>query len=318
MLCCHWDADGVTSGAMIYHLIRDIVGSVSTISKGKRFVIEKEDIDDDCDVVICVDIQPGDIFDKKIVYIDHHPADFLDKCDYVLHDDQRQSCSLLIYQDLIEDKSNPYFIFLALLGYFGDQGKRDNIPKELYVNAMNFIPDLMVKRNSYFGDGYYLEIEKYVSAMNVGKRMHWGGDIPLELLKCIDCPEPFIYNTHPIAQQLQEYKKVLRVHYDQNYEMNEVNGIHVVVLQSDKNIQGVIAARQMKDKPILVLNQLDGEMIGSMRVPDDLSFDAGKFLDSFNGKVDSYIGGGHEKAGGFTVELKEFKNFMSLLNPEEE
>ncbi|MAG78322.1 hypothetical protein CL616_03070 [archaeon] len=313
MLCCHWDADGVSSGGIIYHLIRDWVGSVITISKGKRFVIEKEDIDEDCDVVICVDIQPGDIFDKKVVYIDHHPADFLDKCDYVLHDEKRQSCSLLIYQDLLKDKSNPYFIFLSLLGYFGDQGKRDEIPKDLYVNAMNFIPDLMVKRNSYYSEGYYLEIEKYVSALNVGKRMHWKGDVPLELLKCIDCYKPFIYNTHPLAKQLQDYKKELRNHYEKDYEVNEVNGFDVVVLQCDNNIQGVIAARNMKGKPIIVINQKEGEMIGSMRVPDDMDFDAGKFLDSFNGKIESYIGGGHEKAGGFTVSLSDFNRWVEML-----
>ncbi len=311
-LCCHWDADGVTSGAMIYHLIRDEVKELTTISKGKRFVIEPEDLGD-VDVVICVDIQPGDIFDKKVVYIDHHPADFLAKCDYVLHDEHRQSCSLLIYQDLLEDKTNPYFIFLALLGYFGDQGKRDHIPKELYVNAMNFIPELMIKRNSYYGDGHYLDIEKYVSALNTGKRMHWKGDIPLELLKCIDSFEPFIHNLHPLAKQLQSYKLQLREHYNKQYEINEVNGFDIVILQCENNIQGVIAARNMKNKPIIVLNQMDGEMIGSMRVPDEMDFDAGKFLDKFNGKIESYIGGGHEKAGGFTVKLKEFNQWVEML-----
>jgi len=312
-LCCHWDADGVTSGAMIYHLIREEVSEIRTLSKGKKFSVDKEDVEDDIDVVICVDIQPGDIFDKKIVYIDHHPADFLDKCDYVLHDDQRQSCSLLIYQDLLEEKSNPYYIFLSLLGYFGDGGNREKIPKDLYTNAMNFIPEMMIKRNSYYSDGYYLEIEKYVSALNTGKRKNWNGDIPLELLKTIETYEPFVYNVHPLAKQLQEYKLELRDYYSQKYEINEINGVDVVVLQSDKNIQGVIAARNMKGKPILVINQLDGEMIGSMRVPDELDFDAGKFLESFNDKIDNYLGGGHEKAGGFTMKIENFNKFIELM-----
>jgi len=311
-LCCHWDADGVSSGALIYHIIKDEVESLTTISKGKKFIIDKEDIGDE-EVIICVDIQPGDIFDRQIVYIDHHPADFQNKCAFSLHDDQAQSCSLLIYQKLLKDKTNPYFIFLTLLGYFGDQGKKENIPKDLLINANNFIPDLMVKRQSYYSDGYYLDIEKYVSMLNVGKRKNWCGDIPLELLKCIDTYEPMVYNTHPIAQQLQDYKKELRDLYSEKHEIKEVGFIDVIILSSDKNIQGVIAARNIKNKPILVVNQLDNEMIGSMRVPDDMDFDAGKFLDSFNDKIPSYLGGGHEKAGGFTMDLKEFNDLIELI-----
>ncbi|MFH1972700.1 MAG: DHH family phosphoesterase [archaeon] len=311
-LCCHWDADGVSSGALIYHIIKDEVESITTISKGKKFIIEKEDIGDE-EVIICVDIQPGDIFDRQIIYIDHHPSDLTKKYSFLLHDEQSQSCSLLIYQKLITDKTNPYFIFLTLLGYFGDQGKKENIPKELKINANNFIPDLMVKKQSYYDDGNYLEIEKYVSMLNTGKRKNWSGDIPLELLKCIETYEPMIYNLHPIAQQLQDYKKELRDLYSKKHEIKEINGIDIVILSSDKNIQGVIAARNIKNKPILVVNQLNNEMIGSMRVPDNLDFNAGKFLDSFNGKLPSYLGGGHEKAGGFTLDIKEFNDLIELI-----
>lgn len=312
-LCCHWDADGVSSGAMIYHLIRN-EADIKTISKGKPFLIEKKDINNDTEIIICVDIQPAmDLFDRKIVYIDHHPADFLDRCEFALYDEKARSCSLLIYEKLLKNKIDPYFIFLTLLGYFGDGGKREDIPKELLVNAQNFIPELMIKKDSFYSNNFYYEIEKYVSLLNTGKRRNWNGDIPLELLKCIDCYEPLVYNLHPLSQQLQDYKKELRVYYDQNFEIKELNNMDIVILSSDRNIQGVIAAKKMRRRPIIVVNQLNGEVIGSMRVPDNVEFDAGKFLENFNGKIEGFLGGGHEKAGGFTMRIEEFEKFIEKL-----
>jgi len=50
-----------------------------------------------------------------------------------------------------------------------------------------------------------------------------------------------------------------------------------------------------------------------MRVPDSLDFDAGSFLNQFNGKIDSLTGGGHEKAGGVTLHPDDFDDFLDLL-----
>ena len=38
-LATHWDADGITSGSMIYHLIKGKSKRVRTISKGEVFLI---------------------------------------------------------------------------------------------------------------------------------------------------------------------------------------------------------------------------------------------------------------------------------------
>ena len=200
-IAAHWDADGVASAALIYHLIKPHAKDINTTSKGLVFQVFEEDIKGDYDLVICVDIHPSQELDpQKVIYIDHHPSEnnnFL----LTIHDDTSQSCSLLVWQELLHDTNNPYFIFLTLVGYFGDNGNRESIPPELQVKAQkllktktrNGIHDLMEKKNSYYSKGYYYEIEKYVSYLNTGKRMHWSGNIPLELFKNIDSYQPFIY-----------------------------------------------------------------------------------------------------------------------------
>ncbi len=317
-LCTHWDADGVTSGALIYHLIKNYAKKVHTLSKGKPFMIEAGDVRGDAEVIICTDIQPSEEIhnlpsNPKIVYIDHHPTEDVSKFDLVMHDPDIQSCSLLIYEKLFKGTKDPFTIFLVLQGYFGDGGKNDDIPAELHVVANEIMPEMMVKKQSYYSDGYYLEMQKYTSLLNVGKRMHWEGTLPLEMLKIADSYHEIVANVNPIAQELYTFKANLREAYDQKIDLKEINGFNVALITDPRNIQGVLAARYMDGKPIMILNTLDGEVIGSFRVPDDLDFDAGAFLGSFNGKIESYLGGGHEKAGGFTLSSEDLPNFISLL-----
>ena len=313
-LCCHWDADGVTSGALLYHIIKDHCTIVKTLSKGKPFIIEPNDLIDEAEIVVCADIHPSEeILNRNVIYVDHHPSNIIDKCLLAIHDEHIQSCSILIYDKLVKNKSNPYYVFLALLGYFGDAGDKEKIPEVLRVNAMNQIPELMEKNKSYFSDDYYLTIQKYVSALNTGKRKNWCGNIPLELLKCISSHEPFIYNGHPLAQTLQGYRRELRDLYSKEYKIEDYGKYDIVQIECPQNIQGVIAAQKIKNKPIIVMNKLDGEIIGSMRVPDDLDFDAGKFLDTFNGKIPTFLGGGHTKAGGFSFVEEHLDAFLNLL-----
>lgn len=321
-LATHWDADGISSGAIIYHLIRDHVKSISTISKGEPFLVSQEDVKGDPDVIICTDIHASEELDRaKVIYIDHHPVD--NKEDYLMcvHDEKEQSCSLLVWKEFLQDLRNPYFIFLTMLGYFGDRGDREQIPVDLQVLANDLLKiktsfgehNLMEKKQSYYDDGYYYEIERFVSALNTGKRMNWRGDIPLELLKCIDDFKPFIYYYHPLAQQLKEYKFQLRELYSTKISIKDGGEIQYALINSDKNIQGVLCAKNMKDKPLMVINRREDKAVASMRVPDDLNFDAGSFLETFNDKIDSFIGGGHEKAAGLTMDYNDLDLFLELL-----
>ncbi len=323
MLVCHYDADGVTSGAMIYHLIKDYAKEINTLSKGLVFRVEPEDIEGDPDVIITVDIKPSTELDlSKVAYIDHHPMQegeegFL----FSLHDDQSQSCSLLIWKELMPLTNDPYMIFLTLLGYFGDGGKIEDIPLDLEikanellkVNTSRGVHNLMERKSSRFSSGDYLEIQRYVSAINTGKRMHWHGNVPLELLKNIKDFKQFIYNIHPLAQQLQEYRYQLRSLYDREIDLQDTGKVQYATIECEQNIQGVLCARHMNDKPIIVFNKYNGMIIASMRVPDDLDFDAGSYLAEFKGKIDTVVGGGHEKAGGVTFEPQYLPRFIELM-----
>ncbi|RKX58627.1 MAG: hypothetical protein DRP29_06215 [Thermodesulfobacteriota bacterium] len=316
MLCTHWDADGVASGALIYHIIKPFALEINTVSKGKPFQIMKEDISEGSEVIICTDIQPSSEvldMDAKIAYIDHHPFDAVNKVDFAVYDPDAQSAASLIFEKLMPDTNNPYFVFLALLGYFGDQGDRDAIPDTLRRKAFELIPELMQKRQSYYSDSYYYDIERYVSLLNTGKRRNWNGDIPLELLKTTDHYEPIVMGYHPLMEVLHSYKMELKSLYEQDVEVMDFGVAHCIIISNKKNIQGVLAAKHMKDKPIMVLNTVDDEVIGSLRVPDGFEFDAGSFLSAFNGKIEGFLGGGHEKAAGFTFSKKHLDLFLSMV-----
>jgi single-stranded DNA-specific DHH superfamily exonuclease len=322
----HWDCDGVCSGALLYHLLKPHAKSIKTLSKGTVFEVNASDIKGEYDIIVISDIKPGNDLDfSKVAYIDHHPLfdgmkeeDFL----FTVFDDNAQSCSLLIWQELIPQTDNPYFLFLTLLGYFGDGGKGDSLPAELTVRANDAlkiqtrfgIHNLMERKMSAYGSGEYYEIERYVSALNTGKRMHWSGDVPLELLKSIDNFRPYIYKMHPLAEQLNGYREELRGLYSMKIKFKHAKHLQYSVIECDKNIQGVLCAKHMKDKPVMVINRHNGSAIASMRVPDHVEFDAGAFLNGFRDKIQSLVGGGHEKAGGVTMHIKELDKFIDLLD----
>ena len=318
-LVCHWDADGVTSGAILYHLIKKHAKHIYTLSKGDVFSVFPEDVSDDAEIIICADIAPGEGLDlSKVVYIDHHPFEDTGKVLMALHDDAKQSCSLLIWEELLYDLSDPYLVFLTLLGYFGDGGSRESIPVELQVKANDLIPEMMRKNNSFFGNSYYYTIEKFVSALNTGKRLLWRGDVPLNLLIDIEHHEPFVKGRHQTAQLLETFKAELRNLYNMDIELKDSKDFTYALIECPANVQGVLCARYIKDKPIIVMNKVNGYVIGSMRVPDDKEFDAGKFLDKYNEKFETYLGGGHEKAGGFTIKDDEFDDFFGELTSNQE
>jgi len=307
----------VCSAALIYHLLKPHALTVRTKTKGMPFLIEDQDIEKEAEVVICTDIQPSpDIAGKGrvIALIDHHPFSNAEKFDIVIHDEKEVSTTTLIYNRLMQNSKDPYVLFLTLVGYFGDGGKRDAIPEPLLSNAMEAMPDMMQKQESHFNEGYFLEIERHVSALNTGKRINWSGDIPLELLKSIDSYEPFTNIRHPLAVQLQQYKAMLKNDYSKQPEVKQIGKVDCAIIAEPRNIQGVLAAKLIKpERPIIVMNIVEHLVIGSMRVHDNLDFDAGKFLEGFEKDIKTFIGGGHEKAGGFTLEKNDLELFLELL-----
>lgn len=313
-IATHWDCDGVTSGALLFHLIKPYAKRMSTISKGDVFLIHAKDCPADADIIICSDIQPSAELDpNKVIYIDHHPHENSEQFLLAIHDDKVQSCSMLIWQELLSDTHDPYYMFLVLLGYFGDSGNKNLIPPELYLRARQHFPHLLEERQSSFNEGTYLGIELFVSMFNTGKRMHWSGKVPLELLKSISDYQDITLNRHPLVDELQRYKLELRQLYNMKIDLKETEQFDYAIIECDKNIQGVICSRYMKDKPIVVLNKLKDKVIASMRVPELVDFDAGAFLSQFKAHDSSMIGGGHEKAGGITFDAEHLPHFILHL-----
>ena len=313
-IATHWDCDGVSSGALLYHIVKENAAKVTTISKGEEFLIYPSDCPPEADIIICSDIQPSMELDpNKTIYIDHHPLESTNHLLMTIHDIEIQSCSLLIWSKLIPETSNSYFIFLTLLGFFGDSGDVDDLPAELQLRAKAIFPDMMIKKPSMYGGKPYVHLQTFVSMFNTGKRMHWNGMVPLELLKAVDDYKAITTNKHPLVDELQRYKLELRSHYNRKVDFTETDKIKYAIIECDKNIQGVICARYMKDKPIIVINKYNGNGIASMRVPDDLAFDAGAFLASFKDVVPEIIGGGHEKAGGITFKMNYLDTFLDFL-----
>ncbi len=317
-IATHWDADGVSSGAMLYHLVKRFANITGTLSKGIVFKVDSSDIFSDYDYIIVSDIIPGNLDPNKVIYIDHHPHEK----DYALkiHDDKKQSCSLLIWEKLIYpailEKVIPideikYFVFLTLLGYFGDGGKEDDLPVELYIIAKEVLPDLMKWNN--FGNRYALEIERYVPLLNVGKRAFWDGNLPLQMLITTTSVEEIIYNIHPLAQELNKVRSEMRYKYNKEVELMEFKNLHVGIIECESNIQGVLCARLMQSKPILIINLYQDYAIGSMRVPDNIDFDAGAFLKQLSERLEILEGGGHEKAAGITFWKKDLEKFLEAL-----
>lgn len=315
-IATHWDCDGVTSGALLYHLLKPHAKKITTISKGEVFEVLQQDVPSEADIVICSDIQPSMELDPlTTIYIDHHPFDRSDDLLLSIRDDQIQSCSLLIHNKLICDTKNSYYLFLTLLGYFGDSGDFNQLSPDLQIAAKEHFGHLLEKRTSRAGNSYY-PLQLYVSMFNTGKRIHWNGFVPLELLKSVTDYKDILLGKHPLVQELERYKLQLRQYYNMQMEVTAATHVDYALIECDKNVQGVLCSRYLKNKPIVVMNKYKGNIIASMRVPDSLEFDAGAFLSKAKEIVQSPVGGGHEKAGGITFSQDHLNEFIAYLEDE--
>lgn len=316
-LVSHWDCDGVTSGAIIYRLIKPFAENISIKTKGEVFMVDEKDVDSDSDITICIDVPASkNLLEKKdVILIDHHPNEFTNLAKYAVYDKDKQSCSLLIFEKILYDKFkvDSFSVFLSLLGYFGDNGSNKNIPVELQIIASELIPDMMKRNKSYYSNDYYLEIEKFVSLMNIGKRVEWSGDMPLKMLCSMKDYHELTNYTHPIARNLIDEKKELNKLYNLERNVNDLGHIHLIEINCEKNIQGVICARFMKDKPIIVINKNKRNIMASIRAPEHTEHDVGEYLNRISVNIPGIIAGGHEKAGGASLDSNNYDSFKRAL-----
>ena len=313
----HWDCDGVTSGAIIYNLIKHYAKDIRVKTKGEVFLVDEKDVDDGSEITICVDIPASRelLESNDVILIDHHPNEFTDLARYSVYDKDKQSCSLMIFEKILYEKLkvDQYLVFLSLLGYFGDNGSNKDIPIELQIIASELLPDMMKKNKSYYSNDHYLEIEKFVSLMNIGKRVDWSGDMPLRMLCSMKDYHELTNYSHPIARTLIDEKRELSKLYNQERDVNDLGHMHLIEINCDKNIQGVICARFMKDKPIIVINKNKRNIMASIRAPEDCEHDVGEYLTRISAMIPGIVAGGHEKAGGASLDDSNYDSFKRAI-----
>ena len=203
-------------------------------------------------------------------------------------------------------------VFLALLGYYGDSGKTENITPHLLSKAQKLIPEMLEK-----GNRTYCEIQKYVSYANVGMRMQWNANFILEMLCETNSLKDFLAKKHSAHKKIEALKKELREL--KNFPVNIMHGrlVDYAVINCQVNIQGMLAAQNTKDRPLLVLNRHNGMAVGSLRVPQNINFDAGKYLQNLTPKIDGITAGGHKKAAGITMPEIRMKELIIELEKSE-
>ena len=238
------------------------------------------------------------IQDNRIIYVDHHFTDKAQEYAYTLYDDSAQSCSLILWDYVCQQNISFSSIipFCAVLGFISDGGSVQTLPRTLRPFTEHI--------DSFF---------PYISLLNTPKRMHWNGDESVRLLCEIDSKEDFLQGSHTLIQKLESYKDILQAYYAKSFEVKSYSQIDFVQIEEPYNIQGVLCAKYMKKHPIIVMNKHMNRCIGSLRVPQNSTFDAGEFLRNMQEYIPEFIGGGHEKAAGFSfpeIYLDQFVQYI--------
>lgn len=308
-IAAHFDCDGSCSAALVYHTIKNWAKKIHLITKGVPFEITPEYIPKDTEAIICVDIKPSKKLNpSKIFYIDHHPNPDYWHCKHSIHDENTKSCSELIFKELINNTDNPYLVFLSLLGYFGDGGKTEDIDPELLVKAKQFIPKMLEKHN-----GSYLEIQKYVSKLNIGMRMLWNADFILKMLCETSSLQDFLSQRHPAHKRIARLKEELKSFKELGLDIKHGKKIDYAIISCPANVQGMLVAQNLKGKPLIVINTHNDMAIGSLRTPSHIDFDAGQYLQSLTTEIPGLVAGGHKKAAGLSLPEQNLSEFITLI-----
>ena len=310
----HYDCDGLTSAALIYHTIKAWARKVNLVSKGIPYEVTPEDIPGETEKIICLDIKPSKKLNpSKIFYVDHHLNPDYWQVKHAIYDENAQSCADLIFQEFLPDTKDPYTVFLSLLGYFGDCGKKEDIPQRLLDKARELIPEMLKENVNQSDNSKYLEIQKYVSGINIGKRMLWDANFILKMLCETENLDDFLGQKHPSHERINQLKKELKRFKKHKLTPKHGNQIDFSVIKSEHNLQGLLASSNLDNRPLLVLNNKDGTMIGSLRVPNQLNFDANQYIQGLKEKMKDITGGGHEKATGISFPAPKLQEFIMLL-----
>lgn len=300
-----WDADGVAAGALICHLL----SAYSTITySASRYATAFPK----SDYYIFIDRKPREnIPPKKVILIDHHFYKLEKKPIFILQE-KAQSSTIIVYNKLVKDTKDPFVIFLILLGYFGDYGKREKIPNSLLTHAKKLLPELMILEKEKYGTRY--KIEKYVSTLNIGKRTRWSGQLPFELLRAITEYKELTQKKHPIAKELDALRNTLKEIPNIKVHLEDKKNVLFGEIKHEANIQGWLCRKYLKTKPVLIINTHKKLIHGSLRVPDNIEFNAEEYIKKIAQKIPSTESGGHKKAAGFRTSYKNIDKLKEIIS----
>lgn len=314
---CHYDADGVSSGALLFNLLKKFeTKEILTVSSDEKFIISKNQFEKEADIYIITDINPAeDIPSKKLIYLDHHPlqTQMDGEIMWNLSDESQTSASILIFksfllwtlEDLYDYEMETFFM---LTGFTGDMGDPiNNLDTNLYDSIENYFPYLL--KFSEFNGKINLFIEKFRSYFNLGKRFGWDGNLILEDLKNFDnykgIERFFLYDDKYVV-----IKEELKNLYSKDYNLVETENIIFTKIDVNEhyNIVGVIASRINSDtkKTAIAIQKKNGVYKGSMR---STKIDCNEFVNN----CPIIEGAGHQDAAGFEIEEDKIKDFIDYI-----
>jgi len=314
---CHYDADGVSSGALLFNLLKKFeTNEILTISSDEKFIISKNQFKKDADIYIITDINPAeDIPAEKLIYLDHHPlqTELDGEIMWNLSDESSTSASILIFksfllwtlEDLYDYEMETFFM---LTGYTGDMGDAiNNLDTNLYDSIQNYFPYLL--KYSEFNGKISLYIEKFRSYFNLGKRSGWNGNLILDDLKRFfnyKSLENYFFNDDKYVIIKEELKEL----YSKKYDLIETENIVFTQVDVNEhyNIVGVIASRINNDtkKTAIAIQEKNGVFKGSMRSTD---IDCNEFINDCG----LITGAGHQDAAGFEIEREKIKDLIDYI-----
>ena len=319
---CHYDADGVSSGALLFNLVKKMSPKEILItSSDENFFISKNQFEKEADLYIITDINPGkDIEPEKLIYIDHHPLETYseEKSKRILKnytDESVQSASLLIFKTFLLHKINDikrYELetFFTLTGYIGDMGNPlEDLDSKLFEAFSESFPEFFKLRE--FNGNISINLERFRSMFNLGKRFGWDGNLILDdLINLRSYNE--INHFFSDEDKYKIIKEELKLLYSQDHKTFEKGKIAYALLDIDDyyNITGVISSKlaNKTEKPSIAIQKRKNIFKGSMR--SNGNFNCNKFVQN----CDLISGAGHEQAAGFEVEKEKLDKFLEYLD----
>jgi len=306
-VCYDSDADGVCATALLTIYLLDkfkkypdnLVSCFHDVDK------KLENMKDD--IIFILDTSPKKIDEHNLIIIDHHvvqnvPKNALffnprmfDKSLYI-------ATSYLVYKilDLPEDAC-----WIASTGIKADKSE-------------NSCQDVLKQTYKKFPEFKKME-RRLIGLTSTSKNISNASIIVNSLIECYNMGSPSFFGKTPSSSKLIRISKQVHTESLKNLlnakRLMETNKILLYTINSDFNIQGLIANKIFKlnpEKTIVVCNSKLNEELIHLEVRTDKKSMYKKFLKKLEKVVEDI--GGHENAFGLSLQKDKFDEFLRILS----